>query len=52
MISNLRTDLKKMGIQHGQDEILEEAERVRMDLGYSILVSPFVQFIVTQAMLN
>lgn len=52
MISNLRTDLKKMGIQHREDEILEEAERVRVDLGYPILVSPFAQFVVTQAMLN
>lgn len=52
MISNLRTDLKKMGIQHREEEILEEAERVRVDLGYPILVSPFAQFVVTQAMLN
>ena len=52
MISNLRTDLKKMGIQEREGEILEEAERVRVDLGYPILVSPFAQFVVTQAMLN
>lgn len=52
MISNLRTDLKKMGIEKREQEILEEAERVRVDLGYPILVSPFAQFVVTQAMLN
>jgi oxaloacetate decarboxylase alpha subunit len=52
MISNLRTDLKKMGIEEREEEILEEAERVRIDLGYPILVSPFAQFVVTQAMLN
>lgn len=52
MISNLRTDLKKMAIEHREEEILEEAERVRVDLGYPILVSPFAQFVVTQAMLN
>jgi oxaloacetate decarboxylase alpha subunit len=52
MISNLRTDLHKMGITEREDEILEEAERVRIDLGYPILVSPFAQFVVTQAMLN
>lgn len=52
MISNLRTDLKKMGIEHREEEILEEAEQVRIDLGYPILVSPFAQFVITQAMLN
>ena len=52
MISNLRGDLKRMGIEDREDEILEEAERVRMDLGYPILVSPFAQFVITQAMLN
>jgi oxaloacetate decarboxylase (Na+ extruding) subunit alpha len=52
MISNLRSDLKRMGIQDREEEILEEAEQVRIDLGYPILVSPFAQFVVTQAMLN
>ena len=52
MISNLRTDLKKLGIEHREAEILEEAEQVRIDLGYPILVSPFAQFVITQAMLN
>jgi len=33
-------------------EILEEAARVRRDLGYPIVVSPFAQYIVTQATLN
>jgi oxaloacetate decarboxylase alpha subunit len=52
MISNLQADLKRMGIENREEEILEEAERVRIDLGYPILVSPFAQFIITQAMLN
>ena len=52
MISNLRTDLKKLDIEHREAEILEEAEQVRIDLGYPILVSPFAQFVITQAMLN
>ncbi len=34
------------------DEILEEAWHVREDLGYPIVVSPFAQYIVTQAVLN
>jgi oxaloacetate decarboxylase alpha subunit len=52
MISNLRSDLKRLDMEQREEEILEEAERVRIDLGYPILVSPFAQFVVTQAMLN
>lgn len=52
MISNLRSQLEPLGIEHRLVEILEEAGRVRADLGYPIVVSPFAQFIVTQAVLN
>jgi oxaloacetate decarboxylase alpha subunit len=52
MISNLRSQLQTMGIEHRMPEILEEAARVREDLGYPILVSPFAQYIITQAVLN
>ena len=52
MISNLRSQLATMGIEHRLPEILEEAARVRCDLGYPILVSPFAQYIITQAVLN
>ncbi len=52
MISNLRAQLASMGIAHREQEILEETAQVRKDLGYPILVSPFAQYIVTQAVLN
>jgi oxaloacetate decarboxylase alpha subunit len=52
MISNLRSQLATMGIAHRMPEILEEAAQVREDLGYPILVSPFAQYIITQAVLN
>lgn len=52
MISNLRADLRRMSLEDREEEILDEAEQVRIDLGYPILVSPFAQFVVTQAMLN
>lgn len=52
MISNLRAQLDGLGMQGRLSEILEEAARVRADLGYPILVSPFAQFIITQAVLN
>lgn len=52
MISNLRSQLATMKMEHRLPEILEEAARVRRDLGYPILVSPFAQYIITQAVLN
>ncbi len=52
MISNLRSQLERMGIGERLQEIMEEAARVRRDLGYPILVSPFAQYIITQAVLN
>jgi len=52
MISNLRTQLRAAGIEHRIDEILDEVAHVRRDLGYPIMVSPFAQFLITQATLN
>ena len=52
MISNLRSQLATMHMEHRLPEILEEVAHVRRDLGYPILVSPFAQYIVTQAVLN
>ena len=52
MISNLKSQLQTMGMEARLPEILEEASQVRQDLGYPILVSPFAQYIITQAVLN
>lgn len=52
MISNLQSQLESMNMRHRLPEILEEVGRVREDLGYPILVSPFAQYVVTQAVLN
>ncbi len=52
MISNLRSQLADLGLEHRLEEILEEAARVRCELGYPIIVSPFAQFVITQAVLN
>jgi pyruvate/oxaloacetate carboxyltransferase len=52
MVSNLRYQLETMRLSHRLPEILDEASRVRKDLGYPIVVSPFAQYIVTQATLN
>jgi len=52
MISNLKSQLTPLGIANRLPEVLEEAARVRCDLGYPIIVSPFAQFVMTQAVLN
>jgi pyruvate/oxaloacetate carboxyltransferase len=52
MISNLKSQLKAVGMEDRLPAILEETAQVRRDLGYPIVVSPFAQFIVTQAVLN
>ena len=52
MISNLKSQLQMMQMEERLPEILEEAAQVRHDLGYPILVSPFAQYIITQAVLN
>ena len=52
MVSNLKSQLAPLGIENKLPEILEEAARVRCDLGYPIIVSPFAQFVMTQAVLN
>ena len=52
MISNLRYQLQAMKLEQRLPEIMEEAARVRRDLGYPIVVSPFAQFIITQSVLN
>jgi len=52
MISNLKYQLQTMKMEHRLPEIMEEVARVRADLGYPIVVSPFAQYVVTQAVLN
>jgi len=52
MISNLRNQLRQVGIENRLDEILHETAQVRKDMGYVPVVSPTAQFMVTQAVLN
>jgi oxaloacetate decarboxylase alpha subunit len=52
MISNLRSQLRDLQMEYRLREVLEEAVHVREDLGYPILVSPFAQFVITQAVIN
>ncbi len=52
VISNLRHQLAQIGMGDRLPEVLDEAVRVRRDLGYPIMVTPFSQFVVTQAAMN
>jgi oxaloacetate decarboxylase alpha subunit len=52
MISNLRHQLKLMGKEDNLQEVLEETTRVRAELGYPIMVTPFAQFVGSQAAIN
>lgn len=52
MISNLRHQLQRVGLEHKTEEALEEVVRVRADLGYPIMVTPLSQFVGSQAAIN
>jgi oxaloacetate decarboxylase alpha subunit len=52
MITNLRSQLRDLGLEGRLEAILEEAVRVRQELGYPIMVSPLSQYVATQAALN
>ncbi len=52
MISNLRHQLSKLGKEEKLGEVLEETGRVRAELGYPIMVTPYSQFVGTQAAIN
>jgi oxaloacetate decarboxylase alpha subunit len=52
MISNMMSQLREVNLEHRLEEILEETARVRKELGYLVMVSPFSQYVMTQAVLN
>jgi len=52
MISNLRHQLTKQGNAGKLEEVLEETARVRADLGYPIMVTPYSQYVGTHASMN
>ena len=52
MLSNFRSQLAEAKLSHKFQELLEECARVRKELGYPIMITPFAQFVGTQAVLN
>ena len=52
MLSNFKSQLQHAGIEDKFPELLHECARVRQELGYPIMITPFAQFVGTQAVLN
>jgi oxaloacetate decarboxylase (Na+ extruding) subunit alpha len=52
MISTLERQLREAGLQARLPDVLHEIPRVRAELGYPIMVTPFSQFVGTQAVMN
>lgn len=52
MLSNMRAQLEQAGLGHKLQEVLAECARVRAELGWPAMVTPFSQLVGTQAVLN
>ncbi len=52
MLSNLESQLKAMNMLHRIDEVFEEVQVVRKDMGYPPLATPFSQMVGAQATTN
>jgi oxaloacetate decarboxylase alpha subunit len=52
MITTLKRQLAEMKIEHRLEEVLQEVIQVRRELGFPIMVTPFSQFIGSQATMN
>lgn len=52
VISNLKRQLTQLKLIDKLPQVIEECMRVRTDFGYPIMVTPFSQFMATQAAIN
>ncbi|MCC6534393.1 MAG: pyruvate carboxylase subunit B [Burkholderiales bacterium] len=52
MLTNLKFQLEQAGLGERFDAVLEECARVREELGWPIMITPFSQLVGTQAVLN
>jgi oxaloacetate decarboxylase alpha subunit len=51
-ITTTQRQLKELGQEHRLAEVMAEIPRVRAELGYPIMVTPFPQIVAAQAMVN
>lgn len=52
MMSHLVGHLSDLGLHSRLPEVLQEAARVRQELGYPVMVTPFSQLVAVQALMN
>jgi oxaloacetate decarboxylase alpha subunit len=52
MVTNFRSQLAQLGLEHRLGEVLEELPQLRKDLGWPNMQTPYSQFLATQALLN
>ncbi len=52
MLTNLKFQLETAGLSDRFDEVLEECARIRRELAWPIMVTPFAQLVGTQAVFN
>jgi oxaloacetate decarboxylase alpha subunit len=52
MKTNFEFQLREIGMSEKLDEVLHECGRIRSELGWPIMITPFSQFVGTQAVLN
>jgi len=52
MVGTMRRQLAEARISHVEGAVIEELGRVRQELGWPIVITPFAQMVMTQAVLN
>ncbi len=52
VLTTTRRQLRELGLEDRFDDLMAEVPRVRAELGYPIMVTPFPQMVCTQALYN
>jgi oxaloacetate decarboxylase alpha subunit len=52
VMTTLKRQLSEIDMEDRLDEVIQESERVRAELGYPIMVTPFPQMVCAQALIN
>ncbi len=52
VMTTTRRHLAELKLEHRMPEVIEETARVRNELGYPIMVTPFPQMVMSQALFN
>src|SRR3978361_1528732 len=52
MVGTMRRHLGEQRLSHVEGQVIEEIGRVREELGWPIVMTPFAQMVMTQAVMN